>query len=373
MKYYNKYIGMDVHKNFISISIAKENEKEVKYYNKIVNNTTAIKRLVKQLSKDGSSLCFCYEASQFGYGIYRLITNLGHKCDVIAPTLIPRKPGDKVKTDKRDSENLARYHRSGQLTKVWVPDIEHEGVRALVRARQDIVEAYKKSRVILLTFLKMCNIPSPKGERWTIKFFSWLEDLKFETPSHQITFETYLTMVKGNKNLLNEVNKNIEYSFDSWSLKPLVEGIMAMRGISLVTGITIISELGDIGRFKSPRQLMSYAGIVPSEYSSGDKRTQGHITKAGNGTLRKALIESAWAYQYPPRKSKVIRDRMERTSEKIQGISWKAQIRLCLRFKRLSLRKNKKIVVTAIGRELLGFIWDISRNVKIEKLVLKAA
>lgn len=362
---YDLYIGLDVHKDTIAVSIAPVDGGKPRYYGEIANTQKAVEKLVRKFSPDAELLSFCYEAGPCGYGLYRQLTQMGHHCIVVAPSLIPTKPGDRVKTDRRDSESLARLHRANELTPVWVPDSEQEAMRDLTRAREDMKCLERQSRQRLNAFLLRHGKNYDSGKsKWTQAHWRWLEAIKFDQPVQQIVFQEYIDCVKKQQERVKGLEKEMEKALDSWRLAPVVEALMALRGCKLITAMTVMAELGDITRFDSPRQLMAYLGLVPSEYSSGKSTRRGGITKTGNGHVRKVLTEAAWCYRFPARKTAHLQRRAERTPEAVQAIAWKAQKRLCGRYRHLMDRGLLKVkVCTAIARELTGFIWAIACEV----------
>jgi transposase len=362
MKEFNNiYVGLDVHKSTIAIAVAKGVRGEVTYHGEIENTPTAIHKLVKRLSPNGEVLNVCYEAGPCGYGLYRELGELGHECAVVAPSLIPRKAGERMKTDRRDALMLARLHRAGELTSVWVPDQEQEAIRDLTRAREDMKSIELKARQRLGAFLLRHSRVYAGKSRWTQAHFRWLEEVKFEIPVQQIVFQEYVEAVKEAQRRVAGLELQMQYALPTWSLGPVAEALMALRGVALITAMTTLAELGDITRFDSPGELMGYLGLVPSEHSSGGTRRQGGITRTGNGHVRRVLVEAAWNYRFPARKTRDIQRRAERTSPQIQAIAWQAQKRLCGRYQALlQAGKNKKVVTTAVARELAGFIWAIA-------------
>ncbi|WP_280550774.1 IS110 family transposase [Halomonas sp. 11-S5] len=357
------YIGLDVHKASISVSIAEAGRQAPEFHGEIPNEPKAIDKLVRQLSQrfDGQPLLFSYEAGPCGYGVYHQVQATGHDCEVVAPALIPRKAGDRVKTDRRDAQMLARLSRSGELTPVWVPTPEQEAVRDLTRAREDMKAIELKARQRLGAFLLRHGKVYAGKSKWTQAHFRWLETVRFETPVQQVVLEEYVDAVKAAQHRVAGLEAQMRAVLPSWSLAPVVEALMAMRGISLIAGMTVLAELGDISRFDSPRQLMAYLGLVPSEHSSGGSRRQGGITKTGNGHVRRVLVEAAWSYRFPARKTRAIQQRAEKTSPTIQAIAWEAQKRLCGRYRRLAdTGKVTQQVTTAVARELAGFLWAIA-------------
>src|SRR5271155_1037613 len=340
------YVGLDVHKNTIAVALAETGVRsDVREYGKIANTLTAVKALAAKLSRVGSELRFCYEAGPCGYGIQRQLTLAGHDSVVVAPSLIPRKPGDRIKTDRRDAINLAKLHRAGELTAVWVPDQAHEAIRDLVRARLAAVRSLRQARQQLSGFLlrhgRHYNRPA-----WTLMHRRWIAAVEAATARR------------------DRLEAHIEAALPDWSLAPVVRALQALRGMALVAAATIIAELGDITRFANPRQLMAYLGLVPSEHSSGATRRQGGITKAGNGAARRMLIEAAWSYRFPARISREQLLRQEGLVKPIRDTAWKAQERLCRRYRKLARAgKSPTVVTTAIARELAGFVWAIARQV----------
>jgi len=363
-KYSTKYVGMDVHKETIAVAIANEGRRDPVYYGEIPNSAEAIRKLVKKVASNGEVISFCYEAGPCGYEVYRQLIDLGQKCDVVAPSLIPRKSGDRVKTDRRDANTLSRLHRAGELTAVWVPDKEQEAMRDLTRAREDMkaMEWHAKQR--LGSFLLRHGKRYPGRSKWTQAYFRWLEGIKFEIPVQQVVFQEYVDTLKQMQGRVASLEEEMRRAVEGWSLAPVVTGLMALRGIDIIAAMTVIAELGDISRFDSPRQLMAHLGLVPSEYSSGSCRQRGGITKTGNGHARRVLIEASWCYRLPARKTAHLRRRAEKASETVQAIAWKAQKRLCKRYWYL-INKGKLPVeaCTAVARELSGFLWAIACEV----------
>lgn len=371
MNKFSKYVGLDTHKETIAVAVADVSGGKPRYYGEIANTPDAIRKLVKKLCPDGEMLSFCYEAGPCGYEVYRQISRLGHHCSVVAPSLIPTKPGERVKTDRRDSEKLCRLDRAGELTPVWVPDQEQEAMRDLTRAREDMKGLERTTKQRLNAFLLRYGRIYENGKsRWTQAHFRWLEGLKFDIAVQQIVFQEYVDAVKQAEVRVSGLEQEMEKALESWSLAPVVEALMALRGVKLITAMTIMAELGDITRFDSPRQLMSFLGLVPSEASSGQTRRQGGITKTGNGHVRRVLIESGWCYRFPARKTAHLQRRAEKCSSEVQAIAWTAQKRLCGRYMHLLGRGKLKVqVCTAVARELVGFIWAIACEVMGKHIV----
>lgn len=370
MKEFSKYVGLDVHKDTIAVSIADAGRSKARFYGTIKHTSAAVSSLLKKINPEGEVLEVCYEAGPCGYGLYRQLMASGHECQVVAPTLIPQRASDKIKTDRRDSLRLAELLRAGELTPVWVPDAEQEAIRDLVRTRDDFKTSQRQVRQQLLAFMLRHSLSWTGGKKnWTLGFWSWLEAIQMPDAHQQYALKEYIDSVRYFTTRIQAIEKQMLAAKEGWSLKPIVEGLMAMRGINLVAAMGIVSELGDLSRFSKPTQLMAYLGLVPSEHSSGDSRRQGGITKSGNGHVRRLLIESGWCYRYSARKSREIEQRAQNTSPEVQAIAWKAQRRLCARYRALSERGMSSCkVVTAVARELSGFIWAVVQQVRDEQV-----
>jgi transposase len=356
---------LDVHKKRIAVAVARSGRGEPEYVGEIENSRAAIRRLVERLSPNGEVVNFCYEAGPCGYGLYRELRALGHECDVVAPSLIPQKAGERLKTDRRDALKLARLHRAGELTGVWVPGEEQEAIRDLTRAREDMKAIELKARQRLGAFLlRHAKVYKEGRSRWTQAHWRWLEAVRFDSPIQQIVLQEYIDALREAQRRVAGLEAQMREALAGWSLRPVVQALMALRGVSLITAMTTLAELGDITRFDSPRQLMAYLGLVPSEHSSGGSRRQGSITRTGNGHVRRVLVEAAWAYRFMARKTRCIERRAEQTSAAVQAIAWAAQKRLCGRSRTLlQAGKQKQQVTTAVARELVGFIWAIACEV----------
>jgi transposase len=362
VKQFSKFVGLDVHKATIAISVADANGGEVRYVGEIANTPEAIEKLVRQLRKGDAHLSFCYEAGPCGYGIYRQLSDLGWDCQVVAPSLIPRKAGERVKTDRRDSLMLARLHRAGALTAVWVPDDAQEGLRDLTRAREDMKHLQRQAKQRLSAFLLRYGKCYSGKSNWTQAHYRWLEQQKFGQPVQQIVFQEYVDTVKALSKRIDGLDTQLERVANESVFWPVIEGLMAPRGVNLLTAMTVVAEIGDLRRFDSAPQLMAYLGLVPSEHSSGATRSRGAITKTGNAHVRRVLVEASWTYRHPARKTAHLQRRAERTSEAVQDIAWKAQKRLCARYQLMEGKGKLKVqACTAVARELTGFIWAIGQ------------
>jgi len=360
------YIGLDVHKDTIAVAVAEPGRQEPIYRGEIANTPKKVERLITKLSEayDGGVLLFCYEAGPCGYGLYRQLIASGHDCEVVAPSKIPKVAGERIKTDRRDALKLARLLRSGDLSAVWVPDREQERMRDLSRARDDLKAQERKARQQLNAFLLRHGHHWPKGKsRWTPAHENWLASLKMEDPWQQVVLQTYIDAERAAGERVAQLTDQLMRALPDWSLAPVVGSLVALRGIDKLAAIVLLAELGDISRFASPKQLMAFLGLVPSEHSSGGRRRQGAITLTGNAHARRMLIESAWSYRFPARQTKHLKAKAVNASPQAQGIAWKAQVRLCGRYRTLTRAgKNTKLVCVAIARELAGFLWDIVRQ-----------
>jgi transposase len=361
------YVGMDVHKESIAVAyVARDHDAQVIYLGTIGTRQADIDQLIRQLHSKAKHLVFVYEAGPCGYWPYRYLSKKGYVCWVVAPSLIPKKAGDRVKTDRRDAVQLARLMRSGDLTPVYVPTVEDEAIRDLCRAREDAVADLKAAKFRLKAFLLRHDIRYTGQATWGPAHLRWLSEVLCPTPAQQIVFQEYVRAVTEHTERLQRLEQELQEHVKSWRLNPVVEALQALRGVQFTVAVTTVAELGDLTRFENPRQLMKYLGLIPSEYSTGERRRQGAITKAGNTHARRALVEGAWAYRYPAKVSRHLQLRLETQPKIIQDISWKAQVRLCKRYRRLIARgKHANQVVVAIARELVGFMWAIAKQVPV--------
>jgi len=360
------FVGLDVHKNTIDVAIADDGRNsEVRFYGTIGGRLDDIDRLVKKLAISGKELHFVYEAGPCGYDIFRSLTKKGIDCAVCSPAHIPKNPASRIKTDRRDALMLARLHRAGELTYVYVPRVDDEAMRDLTRAREDAVKAQRVARQQLGGMLLRLGFRYSRSN-WTKQHSRWLSDQKMPTPAQQVVFQEYINAIEEATKRVERLTKQIESLVSTWRMAPVVSALHALRGVSLIVASTMIAELGDLARFKNPKQLMAFLGLVPSEHSSGNKEVRGSITKTGNGHARRVLIEASQAYSHPARITRPLLKRQEEISQEVKDIAWKCQVRLCGRFRKLMMKgKNRNTVVTAIARELAAFMWAIAKQVPI--------
>ncbi len=361
------YIGLDVHKDSIAVAyVTQDQGAEVSYLGTMGTRQCDIDQLIRKLQSKAKHLVFVYEAGPCGYWLYRYLTKKGYECWVVAPSLLPKKAGDRVKTDRRDAVQLARLMRSGDLTPVYVPKLEDEAIRDLTRAREDTIGDLKAAKFRLKAFLLRPDIRYIGRATWGPAHLRWLSEVVCATPAQQIVFQEYVRAVNEHTERLQRLEQELHEQVQTWRLQPVVEALQALRGVRFTVAVTIVAELGDLTRVDHPRQLMSYLGLTPSEYSSGQRRGQGSITKTGNSHARRALVEGAWAYRYPAKVSRHLLLRLEQLPKAVQDISWKAQVRLCKRYRKLSARgKHANQVVVAIARELIAFMWAIAKEVPV--------
>jgi transposase len=361
-----RFVGLDVHAQTIAAAIA-EPDGEVRSIGVIPNHPAAVSKLMKRLGKP-AQLRVCYEAGPTGYVLYWQLTKLDIKCEVVAPTLMPMKAGDRVKTDRRDAERLARSYRSGDLTAVWVPDAAHEALRDLVRAREAAKRDHLRARHRLAKFLLRQGRRAPQGlTAWSCRYLQWIKQQQFEQPAQQATLIDYLHEVEHMACRIGQLEQSIDSAIAGApaKMRAVVDALQALRGIAKISAVSVVAELGEISRFAHPRQLMGYSGAVPREHSSGARVQRGSISKTGNAHLRRIVIEAAWAYRHRPGMGSALTARQRLTNEAVRQIAWKAQHRLHQRYRRLTGKgKAKQKVITAVGRELLGFIWAIGVQVE---------
>ncbi len=359
-----RFLGLDVHADTIAASVA-EPDGEVRPLGIIPNRLESVRKLVAKLGP-ANQLKACYEAGPTGYVLYWQLTALGVPCQVIAPSLVPVKAGDRVKTDRRDAAKLARSYRAGDLTPVWVPDAAHEALRDLVRAREDAKQDQLRARHRLNKFLLrhgQCP-PETVKKSWTQKYMTWIkEKVHFDQPALEATLLDYVHEVDHMAERIELLEKSIDVAIEKApaEMRAVIEALQALRGVAKITAVSIVAEVGTLSRFEKPRQLMGYSGLVSSEFSSGNRIQRGHITKTGNAHLRRVIMEAAWAYQRRPWVGGALLKRQQGLDQEVKDLAWKAQWRLHHRYNKLAARgKNKNQIVTAVGRELLGFIWAIA-------------
>lgn len=359
-----KYVGFDTHKDSIVIALAdQERNGEVRIYGTIDNTIDAVDKFIrKQVSKNRELHCV-YEAGPTGFGLCRHLRGNGIDCIVVAPSQIPKKDGERIKTDRRDASNLARLHRAGELQEIYVPSRDDEAMRDLLRSRDDARHASRKAKQRLLSFLLRHGKTYTGKTNWSQPHFNWLAECKFEHPAQQIAFQEYIGTINEAVCRLKRLDMQISKLAKEWKQAPLVASIQSLRGVAELTAVTIIAELGNLERFTNPKKLMAYIGLVPSVYSTGSTTRHGGITKTGNGFVRRVLVEAGWTYRLPARITKHLLKRNQGQPLSIQNIAWKAQVRLCNKFRRLRAKgKPKQVVTTAIARELIAFVWAIQRE-----------
>jgi transposase len=355
------YVALDTSKLRNAVAIASEGrDGEVRYLGEIDNTPAATGKLVRKLAKRHPAVTFCYEAGPTGYGLYRQITGLGHECIVVAPSLIPQKPGDRVKTNRRDALSMARQLRAGDLTAVWVPDPHHEAVRDLTRARGAAVRDLRTKRQQVSALLLRLGEPYPGKTTWGKTHLAWLAGRKLQHVEQRIALEETLHAVRQATDRIGRLEQAIRAALPDWSLAPTASALMALRGIDLIAATSLLAEIGDLTRFASPRQLMAWLGMVPSENSTGERVRRGAITKAGNRRARSMLVECAWSYRHPPRVGADKLAKVEAAPPAVRDIAWKAQTRLSARYRALRRAgKLDNVAITAVARELAAFIWAV--------------
>jgi transposase len=357
------FVGLDVHKDSIVMAVAEAGSRNP---GRLVGRMAHdVPKVVKALAKLGApaEVHVVYEAGPTGYGLQRALASKGYRCEVIAPSLIPKRAGDRVKTDGRDSLGLAHSSRAGELRAVWVPDPKDEAIRDLSRAREDAVNARTQARLHLRAFLLRRGMRYPGKTAWTRSFYGWLAMLNFGQDGAHTAFTEYQLAVQWADQRVERLSRALADSIAGWRFEPVVQALLALRGVDVLTAVGLVAEIGDLSRFEHPRKLMGYLGLVPSEHSSGEQLRRGSITKTGNGHARRLLIEAAWNYRFKPRIGQRAHERQQGLAEPIQASAWKAQLRLSQRFAALDARgvhRNK--VCVAVARELAGFVWAIGQQ-----------
>lgn len=361
------HVGLDVHKDSITVAAADPGRDKARLLGKVAHDVT---RLQKVLAKIGEpdELHIVYEAGPTGYGLQRALTARGYLCEVIAPSKMPRQPGNRVKTDARDSLELAECSRSGRLSAIWIPDPADEAIRDLARAREDAVDSRRQVRQQLKGFLLRHDRVYGGKTSWCAAHEHWLARQGFESAPAQTAFTEYWQAVKSADERVERLTQALQSSIAGWRFEPVVNALQALRGVAAITAIGLVAEIGDLNRFEHPRKLMGYLGLVPSERSSGERTSRGSITKTGNGHARRLLIEAAWNYRFKARVGKELNARQEAVSEAVRTMAWKGQLRLTERFAALQKRgvqANK--VCVAVARELAGFVWAVGMQAQREK------
>src|SRR5210317_1299561 len=361
------YVGLDVHKKTTDVAIANgRSNGKVRSYGKIDSSLDALNKLVKKLQVDDKQLRFVYEAGPCGYQIYRHLDAKGIHCSVVAPSMIPKRSGDRIKTDRRDAINLVRLFRAGELTSIYVPSVDDEAIRDLVRCRDDMRRLERKARQRLLAFLLRHGHQYSGKKHWTKGFYTWLAMIKFSHRAQQITLQEYIDTTNECGERIKRITQQMQAQVETWERLPFVKAYQALRGVSFIVAVTVVAEIGDMNRFPTPKQLMAYLGLIPSEHSSGNTVRRGPITNTGNSHVRRSLIEAAWTYKMQARVSTILVKRQQGLPKSVCDISWKAQTRLCARYRRLMARgKTKQTVITAIARELSAFIWVIDKEMQV--------
>lgn len=360
-----RFVGLDVHRDSITVAVA-DGTGPAEVVATIANEMGTVLKRLKKLA-EGWEAHFCYEAGPTGFGLCRALREASLDCRVVAPSLVPQQASDRIKTDRRDAVKLARFLRSGDLTEVRVPDAATEAMRDLERARDDAKNAERAARHQLSKFLLRHERKYSGKTSWTGMHLDWVRQQQFDHEAQNRVLVDYLQAVELATQRVDRLTKDIAELVEHWSLKPLVKALMGLRGVQLISAVVLAAEIGDFQRFATARALMAYLGLVPSEHSSGESRRRGGITKSGNGHARRILVESAWSYRFRPAMSREIRQRNEGLSHSVQATAWKAQQRLNARYKTLTGRgKNKQQVVTALARELAGFVWCIARQPELQ-------
>jgi len=354
------FVGLDVHKDTIAVAVAESGREPARLVGSIAHD---VARLLKRLTRYGEpgQVQVVYEAGPTGYGLQRALARRGYQAQVIAPSLIPKRAGDRVKTDRRDSLRLAELARAGELRAIWIPDPADEAIRDLARAREDAVNGRTQMRQQLKGFLLRHDVRYARPTSWSRTYYRWLATLSFAESGAQTAFTDYWQAVSGADERVARLTVALAQSIAGWRFEPVVAALQALRGIDQISAIGLVAEIGDIGRFAHPRQLMAYLGLVPSEASTGERVIRGSITKTGNAHARRLLTEAAWNYRFQPRIGARAQRRAEDLPQAIRDIAWTAQLRLSGRFSRLRARGvhlNK--VCTAVARELAGFVWAIA-------------
>ena len=365
-----RFVGLDVHKDSIVIAVADPGCSEATFVKKLAHDVAKLKKELHSLSRHNCELRICYEAGPTGFGLQRALTEAGFSCVVVAPSLVPEKTGVRIKTDRRDACKLAHHLRSGDLTAIWVPDESTEALRDLERARDDAKNLERVTRQQLSKFLLRHGKVFTGGSAWTQRHLTWIRQQTFTQVAQQRVLADNLQAVVSASERVKRLTDDIAELVQTSVLAPLIRSLQALRGISLVSATVIAAELGDLRRFPTARQFMAFVGLIPSEYSSGPTIRRGPLTRTGNAHVRRILVEAAWQYQHLPAVTETIRRRQQSVSEEVKSIAWKAQQRLHKRLKHLQQRRlSSNKAISAVARELAGFVWAISQAVEVKTAV----
>lgn len=358
------HLGLDVHKDSIAVAVLRPGELEPDQ-RVIANTPEALRKLVAR--HDRSSLVACYEAGPTGYEIHRVLASLNVACDVVAPSLIPKRSGERVKTDRLDARNLARLHRAGQLTPIRVPTAEEEALRDLVRVREDLKDDRRRMQLRIKSFLLRQGRRCPDHRRgWSRRYRLWVNAQRFDDPNAQLTFDHLLAALNTRTVQLDEIDRRLVEAAERPPMAEAVARLRTFRGIETLSALTIATEVCDFRCFPSASSFMGFTGLVPSEHSSGLREHRGSITKTGNAHLRRVLVEAAWSYRHKPFVRPAMAKRSEGQAPEVLAYSWQAQVRLHDKFRRVAARKNRNVATVAVARELAGFIWGLM-NARIER------
>ncbi len=365
---HDAHIGLDVHKETIAVAIASpERGSEIRFWGNIPNTPSSVDRFLNKAGKNSSMMLVCYEAGPCGYPLYRQLANRGIECVIVAPSRLPKSPTNRIKNDHRDAVSLARLLRAGDLTPIWVPDETHEAMRDLVRARSASKKDTKIARQRIHSMLLRAGRVYD-NKPWTKRHRIWLANQKFASPSQQIAFQHYIQAHEQTQTRTDQLEQEIMRLLPAWSLYDLVIQLQALKGVALIIAVTVVAEIGDFSRFTNPKQIMAYLGLIPGEHSSGGTIRSTGITKVGNKEVRRMLYEAAWAYRS---KAKVGSWMLSHTPPEVtqesKDIAWKAQQRLCYRYRSLVYRRKKsQVAITAVARELVGLMWDIAGSARLD-------
>ncbi len=355
------YVGIDLHQRSVTMAVLCGDASQCESVQEMPTDLVKLRRYFARLLARGAPVRACYEASGCGYVLQRALTKWGVHCDVIAPSLIPVRPGDRRKTDRRDAVKLARHYRAGELVAVRVPDETEERVRALVRCRETLTREILRSRHYVLKLLQARGIVYPGGKHWTKAHWAWLRALEMPEQDKE-TLATYMALLDFKIELRRGCDARIERAAQGPAYAERVALLRCLRGIDTLSAMTLVTEIGDVRRFASPRRLMGYLGLTASEYSSGESERRGGITKAGNSRCRRVLVEAAWHYRHSPALSAGLRERQAGQPPDVLAHAWRAQRRLHARYVRLTLRMAPAKAAVALARELTGFVWALLRR-----------